>query len=353
VFLNNRWCSPERPFLLPVGPGAACLEEVVRALLATLAILVAAVAAVAGAPVEAGAVSPPMPPAKRTFGVFVDPWNVDDWARAVGSSPQLVAEFEAFSRNQVLDHHLREAELQGIRSLMFTWEPWKPVPTSLGPYEQYRPQPGYRNGDIARGAQDEYIARFARSLAGFQGTVYVRYAHEMNGFWYPWAHGPRQYVQAWRRVVSIFRQVGAANVRFVWSPNPNLFQRQAEWVRKLRRYWPGSGYVDAVGSTMINFGGRKDYRVARWVPRLRDLRRRYRKPVMLTETNTAYRGRVRWLMDLRRMLRRTPWIRAVVWSQLASRGKANMHDAGRVDWDVRRDPAAAAVLRQIIRDGRL
>jgi len=144
---------------------------------------------------------------------------------------------------------------------------------------------------------------------------------------------------------------GAANVRFVWSPNPNLFQRRAEWARKLRRYWPGSRYVDAVGSTMINFGGRKDYRVARWAPRLRDLHRRYREPVMLTETNTAYRGRVRWLKDLRRMLRRTPWIRAVVWSQLTSRGKAQMKDAGRVDWDVQHDPPAAAVLRQIIRDG--
>jgi glycosyl hydrolase family 26 len=322
---------------------------VVRALLATLAVLAAGVAG--GLPVEAVAASSDAPHSTRTFGVYVDPWNVDDWARQVGASPQLVAEFEAFSRNRVIDHHLREAERQGIRQLMISWEPWKPVPTSLGTYQQYLPQPGYRNGDIARGVQDEYITRFARSLAGFQGTVYLRYAHEMNGFWYPWAHGPRQYVQAWRRVVSIFRRVGAGNVRFVWSPNPNLFQRRAEWIRKLRRYWPGGGYVDAVGSTMINFGGSTDYRVARWVPRLRDLRSRYRRPVMLTETNTAYRGRVRWLTDLRRMLRRSPWIRAVVWSQLTSRGKAQKKNAGRVDWDVKQDPPAAAALRKIIRDG--
>jgi len=333
---------------LCVRPEFAFFRGVVRALGALLAVLAIGLA---GAPFEAGAASPQVAQPNRTFGVYVDPWNVDDWARQVGASPQLVAEFEAFSRNRVLDHHLREAERQGIRSLMFTWEPWKPVPTSLGAYQAYLPQPGYRNGDIARGAQDEYITRFAQSLAGFQGTVYLRYAHEMNGFWYPWAHGPRQYVQAWRHVVSIFRRAGAANVRFVWSPNPNLFQRRAEWARKLRRYWPGSRYVDAVGSTMINFGGRRDYRVARWAPRLRDLHRRYREPVMLTETNTAYRGRVRWLKDLRRMLRRTPWIRAVVWSQLTSRGKAQMKDAGRVDWDVQHDPPAAAVLRQIIRDG--
>jgi mannan endo-1,4-beta-mannosidase len=324
------------------------LSEVMRPLLATLAIVAVGVL---NAPLEAGAAAPQAPQPQRTFGVYVDPWNVDDWARNVGASPQLVAEFEAFSRNRVLDHHLREAERQGISRLMISWEPWKPVPTSLGPYEQYRPQPGYRNGDIARGVQDDYIESFARSLATFHGIVYLRYAHEMNGFWYPWAHGPRQYAQAWRRVVGIFRSVGASNVRFVWSVNPNLFQPRAEWLRKLRRYWPGSRYVDAVGSTMINFGVRKRYRVDRFGPRLRALRRLYRKPIMLTETNTVYRARVRWLRDLRRLLLRSPWIRAIVWSQLTSRGTANMKNPGNLDWDVRRDPLAAAVLRQIIRDG--
>src|SRR5258705_8109996 len=133
-----------------------------RALLATLAVLAVGIVY---APAEAGAATPQIPQPKRTFGVFVDPWNVDDWARDVGASPQLVAEFEAFSQNRVLDHHLREAERQGISRLMISWEPWKPVPTSLGPIQQYLPQPGYRNGDIARGAQDSYIAAFARSLA--------------------------------------------------------------------------------------------------------------------------------------------------------------------------------------------
>jgi Glycosyl hydrolase family 26 len=287
---------------------------------------------------------------QRIFGVYVDPWNVDDWARSVGATPQLVAEFEAFSRNRTIDNHLREAERQGVGRLMITWEPWKPVPTSLGPYAQYQPQPGYRNADIAAGAQDSYISRFARSLATFHGVVYLRYAHEMNGYWYPWARGQRRYVQAWRRVVGIFRAAGARNVRFVWSVNANLFQPRAEWLRKLRRYWPGKRYVDAVGSTTINFGGRRNYRVGRFAPRLRTLRKLFRKPVFLTETNTAYRGRVRWLRDLRRLEQRSPWIKAIVWSQLHSRGKEQMNDAGDVNWDVRSDPAAAAVLRRIAGD---
>jgi hypothetical protein len=79
----------------------------------------------------------------------------------------------------------------------------------------------------------------------------------------------------------------------------------------------------------------------------------YEKPVLLPETNTAYVGRVTWLRQLRVMLRSMPFIRAMVWSQLPSRGVANLkgRGVGRLDWDVQRDPRATAVLRAIARDG--
>jgi hypothetical protein len=53
------------------------------------------------------------------------------------------------------------------------------------------------------------------------------------------------------------------------------------------------------------------------------------------------------------MLRSMPFIRAMVWSQLPSRGVANLkgRGVGRLDWDVQRDPVATAVLRAIARDG--
>ena len=62
----------------------------------------------------------------------------------------------------------------------------------------------------------------------------------------------------------LFGVAGARNVRFVWSVNANLYEPEAEWLSNARRYWPGSRYVDAVGSTMIDFGGEKDYTVARF-----------------------------------------------------------------------------------------
>ncbi len=304
---------------------------------------------------EAQAAAPlrfaPAPDPRRVFGVYVDPWHIDEWATAVGAAPQAVAKFQAFSSRRPLAGYLDESRRKGIRRVLVSWEPWLPVPSALGVGEQARPQPGYRNVDIARGVQDRYILRFARELARFPGTVFLRYAHEMNGYWYPWSREPRAYRWAWRRIVRLFSIAGARNVRFVWSVNANLYEPADVWRTTLRRYWPGRRYVDLVGTTMIDFGGTKDYPVREFAPRLRALRRIYRRPVMLAETNTEARGATGWLRDLRRLLRRMPWIRGVYWSQLPSRGKVQQAGTGIVDWDVQRVPAAAAQLSGIIRDG--
>jgi mannan endo-1,4-beta-mannosidase len=334
-----------RQFTLNAITGAATLL-----ILAALALPARQVLDRPGPAQPSAAVAPDEHP-RRVFGVYVDPWHVDDWARAVGAAPQAIGMFEAFSRKRTIDHLVVEARRRGIRRTMVSWEPWAPVPTALGVGRQSAPQPGYRNIDIARGAQDRYVLRFARSLAKLRSTVYLRYAHEMNGYWYPWSRGPRAYRWAWRRIVRLFRVAGARNVRFVWSVNANLYEPDDVWRRGLRRYWPGRRYVDAVGSTMIDFGGAKEYPVRRFAPRLRALRRVYDKPVVLAETNTDYGGRVEWLRDLRAMLRGMPWIRTVMWSQLPSRGKAQQRGTGIVDWDVQRDLAAATELRGIIRDG--
>src|SRR3954451_85987 len=222
------------------------------------------------------AVTDPVP--ARNFGVYVDPWQFGDWTHAVGAAPDMVARFEAFSRGGYLEPFLRESEAQGLTLVMVSWEPWKPVPVALGD-AQGLPQRGYRNRDILHGVQDRYIRRFARSLATFRGTVYLRYAHEMNGDWYPWSHEPRMYALAWRRVVRLFHAVGANNVRFVWSVNPNQYQGKRPWLAHLRLYWPGMRWVDYVGSTLIDFGvlRRARYQISRFAPRMTILRRKFGK----------------------------------------------------------------------------
>ncbi|MFI5027113.1 MAG: hypothetical protein ACHQCI_10250, partial [Solirubrobacterales bacterium] len=75
--------------------------------------------------------------------------------------------------------------------------------------------------DIAAGKYDGYIHSEAASAISYGGEVLLRFAHEMNGDWYPWSGDPAAYVAAWRHYVDVFRADGASNVRFVWSPNVN------------------------------------------------------------------------------------------------------------------------------------
>ena len=205
----------------------------------------------------------------REFGVATDPWHVDEWAAAVGARPTMVMEFEAFSRRRTIDSHFAEALRQGLSSFMVTWEPWVTVKASLGKETQYRPQPEYSNEAIAAGTWDAYVRDFARSVAGAKLRTYIRFAHEMNGDWYPWSRDPQQFVLAWRRIVDMFRAEGATNAKFVYSVNPSLWQdNRTVFQPSVMRYWPGHAYVDYVGSTMISFGGRKDYTVAEFSERL-------------------------------------------------------------------------------------
>ena len=52
------------------------------------------------------------------------------------------------------------------------------------------------------------------------------------------------------------------------------------------------------------------------------------------------------------MLRRMPWVRAIGWSQLQSRGQVHITRAGELNWNVQTDPLAAAQIRALIRAGR-
>jgi len=298
--------------------------------------------------------SPSAEPARaagREFGIAADPWNVDEWASVVGAHPTMVMEFEQWSRNRTIDSHLTAAHEHGLSSFMICWEPWQSVPAEAGIEAQYADQPTYSNASIASGRLDDYIRSFARSVKAAKLTVYMRYAHEMNGSWYPWSRDPAMYVQAWRHVVDIFRQEGAANAKWVFSMHPSLYDSESRWLKNVERYWPGADYVDYLGTTLINFGGTKETSVAQYAKRLTLMHRTFGGEVIVTELNTAAKGRVAWLSDLRTWLDSTPWIRGVVLSQQSSRAQTQLgKKVGDLSWDVLDDPETQPVVKGIVED---
>jgi hypothetical protein len=121
----------------------------------------------------------------------------------------------------------------------------------------------------------------ASTLAGYNSrgiAVYVRFAHEMNGSWYPWGQQPTAYVAAFRTVATAVHRL-APNSAMVWSPNyaggypfqGGPFSASAGTAAfttldtdhngnlsmgddPYRPFYPGDSYVDWVGLTLYHFG---------------------------------------------------------------------------------------------------
>jgi hypothetical protein len=113
-------------------------------------------------------------------------------------------------------------------------------------------QPSYANAVVSGGAYDGSLGKLAGAARTWGGPLVLRYAHEMNGNWYPWAasvngNTAASYVAAWRHVHDIFTRAGATNVVWVWSPN-------AEGPTPVSDVYPGDGYVDIIGMDGYNRG---------------------------------------------------------------------------------------------------
>lgn len=127
-----------------------------------------------------------------------------------------------------------------------TWEPWN--------YQIV--DANYQLADIINGNFDNYIRQWASEAAAWGKPFFLRFGHEMNGkTWYPWQEGfngntSGQFVQAYRKVVDIFRQQGANNAIFVWGVNVSFYGSTP-----LSGLYPGDDYVGWVSVNGYNRGG--------------------------------------------------------------------------------------------------
>jgi hypothetical protein len=95
---------------------------------------------------------------------------------------------------------------------------------------------------INSGSLDGCFRQFADQVKTLNGPLYLRPFHEMNGGWYPWAVAGKEqaHINAWRRMVNMFRAQGANNVKFVWCPNVRFSGDAGPYAN----YYPGDAYVD-------------------------------------------------------------------------------------------------------------
>jgi hypothetical protein len=289
------------------------------------------------------------PSAPLAVGFVTDPFKIGTFQKAVGARNRLAfySNFEAWGKDRDPSQYFHQATLNRVLPYV-TFEPWANVPNDGS---QANAQPQFSNASIAAGGHDAYLTKWADAVKASSHPVYIRYAHEMNGVSYPWSLDPASYQAAWRHMVDLFRQRGASNARFVFAVNANTYQSKSAWCSGFMQYWPGAEYVDAVGMSTIQFGGPKvkNYSVANFAKRLAVLRR-FGKPLQLSEANAEYGHRVKWFTDLRRYLHKSPWVEALVISQVPSRSVGIDGNKGRMSWDIRKDKATLRIVKAVMND---
>ena len=192
---------------------------------------------------------------------------------------------------------------------LITWEPWITHPKGT-------------LAAIAAGECDQYIRSFLQAAKAIRSPLLLRFAHEMNGNWYPWdglhngeRTGPDKYQQAWEHIYNIRKELRAENIKFVWCPN-NCSLPKADW-NNIAEYYPGDQYVDWIGMDGYNWGyGDWQSFDALFQNCYRSLTALTEKPLLIGEFAAAEGGgdKAAWITDaFAKIERQYPRIKLFCW----------------------------------------
>jgi hypothetical protein len=271
------------------------------------------------------------------FGAYVSgvpdyPSLLDSFSSEVRRTPALVLWYRYWTESLFNTHDLSAVASRGAAP-MVTWEPWNPDHTSIS------------LKGIAAGTDDSTINAAAHAAAGWGKPIFVRFAQEMNGHWFPWGLGVNgntaaDYVSAWRHIVNVFRADGATNVRWVWSPN-----EYDSSTPRFEQLYPGDAYVNWVAIDGYNFGTNSGNT---WQSFTQVFSASYTamsaltsKPMMIAETASVEQGgsKAAWITSALQteIPTRFPRVRALVWFD-------KVYNGG-LDWPVDSSSSSLAAVR--------
>jgi hypothetical protein len=194
---------------------------------------------------------------------------------------------------------------------------------------------------IAHGKQDGYLHSFAEAVLDFGHPVVISFGHEMNGNWYPWGWthaSPEEFVQAWRHVVTVFRDAGADNVTWLWTVND-----VEAGGPPIRDWWPGSSYVTWVGIDGYFYEPADTFRSV-YAPTIAAIRGLTAKPVLISETAVGQvAGQAAKIPSLFAGARRYHLL-GLLWFDVAQDGSLVEQN-----WRLEGHPAAIAAFRRAVK----
>lgn len=271
-------------------------------------------------------------PGKIYHGVWLpvqeelNPEEIDAFQQQVGHPLDSIIYYVSWGK-QDWEWCEKQLQIAGQQELLLqiVWEPW--LPGEENPLQA-----------IADGKMDDHIRHFAGAAASFGKPFFLRFAHEMNGDWYPWSgeqsgRDPQLFIRAWQHVWNIFDEEGAANAIWVWAPN--YVSDPAESWNAMQHYYPGEEYVDWVG---VDFYGLK------WTNEYPEdmldetyILYAHSHPIMIAETAASdpdgslegsANGKPLWIQRLFGILPLYPKVRAVYW----------FNEKKEADWRIQSEP---------------
>jgi mannan endo-1,4-beta-mannosidase len=227
-------------------------------------------------------------------GVFIkDSPSAEDiisFGRDYGKKPYLVLVFIDW-KNFVDQNVLGNIFSQGSCPVI-TWEPF-----------YWNDKSGVDFQDILNGEFDDYINNFARRLGALESVVYLRFAHEMNGDWYPWSSakvGVENYRAVYRYIKDKFDALGVDNIKWIFSINWENVPKDNDY----KDAYPGDAYVDFIGIDGYNWGNSQAW--SKWMsfdeifgPIYREVLNLYGKEIIIAEFSSTSKGgnKTKWISD--------------------------------------------------------
>jgi hypothetical protein len=110
------------------------------------------------------------------------------------------------------------------------------------------------------------IAGWADKIKSLNAPVYFTFNHEPEAAGSSGRGTSADFIAAWRKIVTVFRQRGVTNAKYLWIMTGWAYATRSSDARYAAKWYPGDGYVDAMGSDEYNdYTCRTDHK-ADWRP---------------------------------------------------------------------------------------
>ncbi|MBU6361229.1 MAG: hypothetical protein KGS46_14545 [Chloroflexi bacterium] len=287
------------------------------------------------------AVSPVAEALGLSLGIYLDPIaqnygnEITQFNSLAGKKHGLIELFMDFGAGDPFDEPYlgyllyfvdRQVPIEDRPVLMVSWMPMNGK-KKFGCDKDYALKEGVPPRTISQGLCDKYIREYAKFFKKLPYRIIMKYGQEMSvqelPYWAPrFGQTPQDYIDSWRRIVTIFREEGVEGIEWFWGISTGSHPDTPE--NNHHRYYPGDEWVDWVGIIADNY-----YNLM-WSPQpwremssfgedlLWDFSCRYAKPQMIHEmasvdTNEPGKSKASWIKNAFADAPKYPFLRSMIY----------------------------------------